>query len=88
MKQIIYHIMIPAIPPVLFFINAAMPVEVLGCRTRGLVAVIIAFASVLAGIAFAYIGRKKQSRGDKNFAWWLVSASILAVPPIALLILA
>jgi hypothetical protein len=43
MKRIVYHIMIPAITPAAFFVIASMPVEVLGCRTRGLIALLIAF---------------------------------------------
>jgi hypothetical protein len=31
MKRIIYHILIPAIMPVVFFRIATLPVEVLGC---------------------------------------------------------
>ena len=42
MKRIVCHIIIPAIMPAIFFVIASIPVEVLGCRARGLIALLIA----------------------------------------------
>jgi hypothetical protein len=45
MKRVIYHVILPAIMPVLFFVIALTPVEVLGCLVRGLIALLIALIS-------------------------------------------
>jgi hypothetical protein len=45
MKRVIYHVILPAIMPVLFFVVALTPVEVLGCLIRGLIALLIALIS-------------------------------------------
>jgi len=36
MKKITRHLIIPVVVTVLFFAVAALPVEILGCRNRGL----------------------------------------------------
>jgi hypothetical protein len=82
------HIVLPALAPLLFFAVAATPVHVLGCRTRGLLALIIAFVSVLAGLFASIMGAKTRMKHDPSTRWWLASAVILVIPPIALLILA
>jgi hypothetical protein len=88
MKLIIYHILIPAVMPVIFFRVAMLPVEVWGCRTRGLIALLIAFVSGLAAIGAALMGLRGRMRGDKDALWWAASAIILAIPVVALLMLA
>jgi len=88
MKRIIYHILIPAILPVVFFRIAMLPVEVLGCRTRGLLALLIALVSGLAAIAAAVMGLRGRMRGDTDALWWAASTIILAIPVVTLLILA
>lgn len=88
MKRIIYHILIPAIMPVVFFRIAMLPVEVLGCWTRGLIALLLAFASGLAAIGAAIMGLRGRMRGDKDALWWVASSLILTLAVVALLILA
>ncbi len=88
MKRIVYHVMIPAIMPVIFFIVATTPVEVLGCLTRGLIALLIALVSGLAAIGAAIMGIKRRLRGDASAEWWVLSSLVLAVPVVALLIMA
>jgi hypothetical protein len=44
--------------------------------------------SVIAGIIFAVKGRLGRRRGDPDAGWWVLSALILAAPPVALIILA
>lgn len=87
MRQFLPHIIIPAIMPVNFFIIAFMPVEVLGCRTRGLFALLIAFVSGLGGLATALIAVKGRMRGDPNSIWWIGSSLVLVSPVIALLLM-
>ncbi len=81
------HILIPAIIPVLFFGVAATPVEWLGCSTRGLVAIIIAFIGVLAGLAAAIMALRGRLRGEKQSIWWVATALVLSIPAIAVLFL-
>jgi hypothetical protein len=88
MKLFIYHIIIPAIMPAAFFVIASIPVELLGCRTRGLIALLIALLSGLAALSTAIIGAKGRVRGDVYAIWWVASSLILTLPVIALIILA
>jgi hypothetical protein len=61
---------------------------VLGCRNRGLLALLIAFVSVLAGLAAAVRAVQGRWRGEADSGRWVVSALVLAIPPVALLVLA
>jgi len=88
MKRIVSHVIIPAIMPAVFFAIALTPVEVLGCRTRGLIALLIALFSGLAALGAAIIGVKGRIRGDIYSIWWVASSMILTSPVIALIILA
>jgi lysylphosphatidylglycerol synthetase-like protein (DUF2156 family) len=92
MKRIVYHVILPAIMPVLFFIVAFTPVEVLGCLVRGLIALLIALISGLAALRAAIIGAKGGAEGrlrhDKNAIWWITSTLILVIPVIAMIVLA
>lgn len=82
------HVLLPALVPLLFLAVAATPVEVLGCRNRGLLALTIALVSVIAGLVAAVKAINLQRQGDPQARWWLKSALYLAIAPIALLILA
>jgi hypothetical protein len=88
MKRIVGHIIIPALLPAIFLVIARTPVEVLGCRTRGLTALLIALVSGLAALVTAMRGAKERARGHGNATWWVVSTLILVLPVIALIILA
>ncbi len=88
MKRIVYHLIIPTIMPVLFFVVASTPVEVLGCFVRGLLALLIAFISGLAALVAAIIGAKGRARHDRNSIWWVTSTLILVIPVIAMIVMA
>jgi lysylphosphatidylglycerol synthetase-like protein (DUF2156 family) len=92
MKRIVYHLILPALMPVLFFVVASTPVEVLGCLVRGLIALLIALISGLAALGAAVMGAKGGAKGrvrhDRNRIWWVVSTLILVIPVIAMIILA
>jgi hypothetical protein len=97
MKRIAYHLILPAVLPVLFFIVVLTPVEVLGCFLRGLIALLISLVSGLAALAAAIIGtRGRRTKGvtkgraqyDKNSIWWVLSTLILVIPVVAMIILA
>lgn len=74
--------------PAFFFVVASIPVEVLGCRARGLIALLIALFSGLAALGAAIIGLKGRIRDDVYAIWWVASSLILTLPVIALIILA
>jgi len=63
MKRIVYHVILPTLMPVLFFVVASMPVEVLGCLVRGLIALLIALISGLGALVAAIIGAKGGGEG-------------------------
>ena len=88
MNRWLLHLIFPFIILILFFANAFTPVEVLGCFTRGLVALIITLISGILALVSIIIGIKGKSANDKNFYWWLITTIILTVPVIALIILA
>ena len=85
---VIRHILYPAIASVLFFAVATTPVDVLGCRIRGLIAFAIALLSVLAGVGAAVMALQSRLRGDRHSYWWVASALVLTIPAVGLLILA
>jgi hypothetical protein len=84
----IAHILYPAIMPALFFLIALTPVEVLGCRNRGLLAFLIALSSGIAALVFVVTALKGRLRGDAGSERWIISTLILTIPVVALLILA
>lgn len=79
-KELFRHILIPLIVPLAFFIVVATPVELLGCRTRGLIGVGIALAGGLAGIACAVKGLIGKIKNAPASGYWMVSTIILALP--------
>lgn len=87
MQRPIAHILYPAIMPALFFLIALTPVEVLGCRNRGLLAFLVALASGMAALACVVTALKGRLRGDDSERW-IISTLILTIPVVALIILA
>jgi hypothetical protein len=82
MKKITKHVVIPAIVPAMFFAVASLPIELLGCRNRGLIAALIAIAAGILGIIAAVKALVGKVRGDANSSLWMGSAIILAIPAI------
>jgi hypothetical protein len=87
-NQVFRHVLLPAFAPVLFLVVATTPADVLGCLTRGLLAVAIAFLSILAGLGAALAGVRKKMRDEPDAHWWATSALILAVPAVLLIVFA
>jgi len=82
MQKITKHIMIPAMVAVIFFAIAALPVELLGCYNRGLIAAFVAMAAGVLGIVAAVRALTGKMRGDTNSSLWMASALIFAIPTI------
>jgi hypothetical protein len=88
MAKTAQHILIPLILPALFSIVAALPVDLLGCRNRGLIAALLAIASGMLGIVAAVKGLIGKVRGDAHSFLWIVSALIFAIPAVFILLIA
>jgi hypothetical protein len=86
MTKLAKHIMIPANVTVIFFVIAAMPAEVFGCRNLGLIAASIAVGAGLLGIVAAVRAIICKLRGDATSSLWMVSALILAVPAVFIVV--
>ena len=82
MQKIIKHILIPAMVGVIFFAIAALPVELLGCYNRGLIAALVALAAGILGVVAAVKALKGKIRGEANSSLWMASALIFAIPTI------
>lgn len=82
MKKIAKHVIIPAIVPAIFFAVASLPVELLGCRNRALIATLVAITAGILGIVAALRALMGKVRGDTNSFLWMASALILAIPAI------
>ena len=67
---------------VIFFAIAALPVELLGCYNRGLIAALVALAAGVLGIAAAAKALKDKIRGETNSSLWMISALIFAIPTV------
>jgi hypothetical protein len=87
-NRIFRHILLPAFAPVLFLVVVTTPVDVLGCRNRGLLAIAIAFLSVLAGLGSAVAGVRGKMQGDPAANWWATTALVLAIPAVLLILFA
>ena len=74
--------------PIFFFTVAAAPVAMLGCRTRGVLALTIALVSVLAGLGAAIMALRGRLRDDVDSKWWVATSLILAIPAVGMIILA
>ncbi len=82
------HVLGPALMPALFFAVALTPVQVLGCRNRGPLALSIAFTSGLLGVWSAVRVLRKQRRGGTIDFWPILRTMILTVPVVAFVIMA
>lgn len=88
MKRFVIHGLFPTIMPAMFFAIALTPVQVLGCRNRGLLAFAVALLSGIAALVAAVTAIRHRMQGDTRSLWWILSSLILTIPVVALLILA
>ena len=86
MKKNIRHFLIPMMVTAIFFAVAALPVEILGCRNRGLIAAGIALAAGILGIVAAVRAVLGKVRGDAGTSIWMASALIFAIPAIYIVV--
>jgi hypothetical protein len=82
------HIIYPALMLLLFFAVALSPVNLLGCRTRGMLALVIALACGISAVFAAIKALKSRLRGDSDSQWWMITTLILTIPVVAMIIMA
>ena len=87
-KRSVAHLVLPSAIIVIFFFIAFTPVDLLGCRTRDLLALSVALVSGMTGITTGLIGIRKRIRREPGLAWWMLSTVILTVPVAGLIVLA
>lgn len=83
MKPITRHVYLPALAPLAIVGLYFTPLTVIGCATRGLIALAIALVSLVAGLVTAVVALR--ARGRPVAMWWITTTLILALP--ALLVL-
>lgn len=88
MGRLTRHVAIPAMMPLLFFAVALTPVAVLGCRNRGLLALLIALASGCWALREAFVAAGARARGDPDASWRVIGSVVLSIPVVALLAMA
>lgn len=88
MSRLVRHVLIPGAVPLLFFAIALTPVDVLGCRTRGLLALTVSLGSGFAAVGLAIRGVMARIRGQELSAWRILTMLVLTVPVVAMLLLA
>lgn len=88
LKRLARHVAFPALLPAVFFAVAFSPVAVLGCRDRGLLALLIALASGCWAMRAAFAAAKERARGDSDAFWWVISSIVLTVPVVAMIVMA
>lgn len=80
MNRLARHILLPAVAPAAIVGLYFTPVSLIGCLTRGLLALAIVVVSLVAGIAMGVIGIKACQRDPASRWWWIGSMIILATP--------
>lgn len=85
MNLLTRHILIPTVAPALIVGLYFMPVSLVGCANRGLMALAIVSASLVAGVVTGLLGLLSGPRGGASPGWWMASTCILLLP--ALLVL-
>ncbi len=86
MKKNIRHVVIPLVITALFFAVAALPVEILGCRNRGVIAAGIAVVAGILGLVAAARAVLGKVHGDSRSSIWMASALIFAIPAIYIVV--
>ncbi len=87
-RHILHHVIIPAILVALFLLIVSTPVEVIGCRNRGLIAVAMALVGALSALGAVIKGLMERIRGDSTSIWWITSGLILMTPALIVAIIA
>ncbi|MEJ2192540.1 MAG: hypothetical protein P8Y39_09385 [Nitrospirota bacterium] len=74
--------------PAAFLLVASMPVDVLGCRNRGLLAVGIAIVGALGSLGASMRAVVGRTRSEPHTYWWVLSALVMMMPAVVVVVLA
>lgn len=85
MTRVFKHIVLPVLPTVAVTVLYFTPAVLLGCVTRGLVALVIVFGSLLAALVTVGVGLSKRIKGATDSGWWIITTLVLMVPALLLL---
>jgi hypothetical protein len=72
---------IPLLSTALFFVVAAIPVECIGCRNRGLIAAFMAIGPGIMSIAAPITAIKERIGGHKDSFLWIARSLIFPYRP-------
>ena len=84
MRTFLKHVVLPSVAPAAIIALYFTPVSLVGCANRGLMALGVVFAALIAGIAVGIAGLRARRDGGPT-VWFSVSIVILVIP--ALLVL-
>jgi hypothetical protein len=87
MNKIVKPVLLSIIPLLLFWGVAITPVTLLGCRNRGLTAVIIALLSAVSALVVSFRSLKNRLKGNPIDPASLISVIILILPAVYILLL-
>jgi len=74
------HILVPAIAPIAIVALYLTPVSLVGCVNRGLMALVVVFISLTAGIVTGALGVRARVKSAPASGWWIASTCVLATP--------
>lgn len=84
-REMIRHVALPMIAPMLIVCLYFTPKDVFGCANRGLMALGIALAAAVASVAALRKSRTAKREGDKEGSnRWLLTHLILLLPLVLL----
>lgn len=80
MSRILKHVVLPATATIAVVALYFTPVAMLGCVTRGLIALAVVAISLLVALATVGIGLAKRIKGESDSVWWIATTVILMLP--------
>ncbi|AFL73441.1 hypothetical protein [Thiocystis violascens] len=85
MRPLTQHIILPLFAPLAVVALYFTPLSVIGCRTRGLLALAIVLAALIVGIGLGIRGLSARRRGMPVCGWWIAAMCILVLPSLLVL---
>lgn len=85
MDRLAKHVLLPLLAPAAIVGLYFTPVTLIGCANRGLAAFGVAIVALLVGVVLAFGALQRSRARDPEWAWWGISAAILALPAALLL---
>jgi len=84
-NRVVRHIVLPALAPASIVVLYFTPLTLISCVNRGLIALAVAFVSLVVGIVLGIIGIQAVRRDPESRWWWIGSMFILLLPMLLLL---